>query len=706
MPLFSISTRSLKTKVLGAALLSLVCCMSIVWFGNYQTSLQAGRQGAETNLRATYRSSRSRLLEFHNANWRHLGLVSRELEEHLGQPKVDDKRIAQLLHEHHRVLEFMSEIFVTDLDGEILYSTAPDRAGSTIERKNALRAIRDRASQYLDGPYPDPITEQLGPTTSKFHDSITLMYTNVIRYEDDPVAVLMARLPNDVQSDLIQQEDSHIYKSSGDTYIFMVKSDGGVGAGVALSRSRFEDDSIISGDNLKTGVPTEDWGVVKVDKATELELVFKDPATGALTEGVRRIVETGQSVDGTHIGYPDYRHVPVVGVGGTFQVPGSSDLWGMVAEADVGEAYSDIHEANAMFAKLAFPTAVVACILVAFVVIRPMNSLRALLRRIGLSSVSVTDAAGALDRSATSLSGSAADQTAAIVQTVSSIEEIAAMVTSNNDSAAEVLSLTQETSSVAEVGVGVVGEMTEAMGSIASQNSELVQVVDIIDNISSKTRVINDIVFETKLLSFNASIEAARAGEHGRGFAVVAEEVGNLARLSGKAAQEIRSLIEQSTKQVQAMVTVTKDSVAEGVLVTKRCSDSFEEISTRVNKVASMMESIALSSNEQSLGVAQVSKAMEQMDALTQVTATAAHDAAEQSGELRSAGDGLSDVVDSLHNLIDGDKPTGGSSDAGSGAVGPKSTGNFEEPGINSSDYDVKEAGIAEVPSGTDAAFG
>ena len=73
---------------------------------------------------------------------------------------------------------------------------------------------------------------------------------------------------------------------------------------------------------------------------------------------------------------------------------------------------------------------------------------------------------------------------------------------------------------------------------VGESNEQIENIVKIIGEISNKTAIINDIVFQTKLLSFNASVEAARAGEHGKGFAVVAEEVGNLAQMSGTAAKE------------------------------------------------------------------------------------------------------------------------------------------------------------------------
>ena len=70
----------------------------------------------------------------------------------------------------------------------------------------------------------------------------------------------------------------------------------------------------------------------------------------------------------------------------------------------------------------------------------------------------------------------------------------------------------------------------------------------IIQEIEDKTKAIDEIVFQTKLLSFNASVEAERAGEHGRGFSVVAQEVGNLAQLSGKSAAEINEILKRKYK--------------------------------------------------------------------------------------------------------------------------------------------------------------
>jgi methyl-accepting chemotaxis protein len=151
---------------------------------------------------------------------------------------------------------------------------------------------------------------------------------------------LCGRVPNDVLGDLIQREAGHIYAESGDNYLFMAQSrfDPAIAPGTALSRSRFEDGTFTHGENLKTGVHTP-FKTVRIQRHTELELRFTDPATQELHPGVRETIRTGSNLFVTYPGYPDYRHIPVVGKGVTFQLPGSPDRWGMMCEADLEEVY-------------------------------------------------------------------------------------------------------------------------------------------------------------------------------------------------------------------------------------------------------------------------------------------------------------------------------------------------------------------------------
>ncbi|WP_287878888.1 methyl-accepting chemotaxis protein [Aquitalea sp.] len=194
--------------------------------------------------------------------------------------------------------------------------------------------------RFLLGPYRDARTLQLGPRSSTFHDAITLLFMLPVRLPGQLDACLCARLPNDVLGDLIQREAGHIFHESGDNYLFMVQSrfDSAIAPGTALSRSRFEDRTFSGGDNLKDGIKTA-YGVVRVQQHTELELIFNDPATGNLHPGVRETIRHGENLFVTYPGYADYRHIPVIGKGIRFQLPGSPDVWGIMCEADLAEVY-------------------------------------------------------------------------------------------------------------------------------------------------------------------------------------------------------------------------------------------------------------------------------------------------------------------------------------------------------------------------------
>lgn len=165
------------------------------------------------------------------------------------------------------------------------------------------------------------------------------MFYQPLRHAGKVLGCLCGRVPNDVLGDLIQREAGHIYPESGDNYLFMAQSrfDLAIQPGIALSRSRFEDATFTHGENLKSGVHTP-WTTVQVQRHTELELRFTDPSTRELHPGVRETIRRGENLFVTYPGYSDYRHVPVVGKGVTFQLPGSPDRWGMMCEADLGRS--------------------------------------------------------------------------------------------------------------------------------------------------------------------------------------------------------------------------------------------------------------------------------------------------------------------------------------------------------------------------------
>ncbi|MBS0356062.1 MAG: methyl-accepting chemotaxis protein [Proteobacteria bacterium] len=310
------------------------------WFGRtgkiamgWATSRNRHRYPAIEQTFEAFAQTRVRILStWADQQWAHLEGLARELAG--SWPDVD----ARLLQQRRERAEDFSELFVVNQQGMIIGSTAKGRAGSRVAATAPLRA--GLAGRFLHGPYRDPVTQSLPQSTSRFHDAVTLMFYQPISVDGSIVGALCGRVPNDVLGDLIQREAGHIFHESGDNYLFMVKSvfDPQIAPGTALSRSRFEDATFTGGDNLKDGVRTT-FGTVRVQEHTELELVFNDPATGQLHPGVRETIRKGDNLFVTYPGYSDYRHVPVIGKGVTFRLPGSPDTWGMMCEADLEEVY-------------------------------------------------------------------------------------------------------------------------------------------------------------------------------------------------------------------------------------------------------------------------------------------------------------------------------------------------------------------------------
>jgi methyl-accepting chemotaxis protein len=268
------------------------------------------------------------------------------------------------------------------------------------------------------------------------------------------------------------------------------------------------------------------------------------------------------------------------------------------------------------------------------------------------------------------------EQASGLQETMSSLEEISAMIKRNADSATNSKESSNTSQNVAVSGKKTIDEMLVTINEISSTNERITQkmnenneqfmeFLNMIKEISDKTNVINDIVFQTKLLSFNASVEAARAGEQGKGFSVVAEEVGNLANMSGKASEEISSLLEGSIHKVEAIVLETKHTmenlikegslkIESGISKTHECESALEQIMNNVNLVNDKVGEISVACVEQSQGVSEINIAMTRLNDVSTRNQSASKNASKSAMELRDQADRLNEVIDNVQNLVSG----------------------------------------------------
>ncbi len=200
----------------------------------------------------------------------------------------------------------------------------------------------------------------------------------------------------------------------------------------------------------------------------------------------------------------------------------------------------------------------------------------------------------------TDLSSRTEQQAAAIEETAASMEQLTSTVKQNSDNAHHASKLAADASEKARQGGNIVTDVIKTMENISTSSRKITDI----------TSVINSIAFQTNILALNAAVEAARAGEMGRGFAVVASEVRNLAQRSAQAAKEIALLITESVQLI-----------GDGSLLVDRAGQTMKEIVSSVVNVTAIMEEIAVASDEQSRGIAQVGQAITEMDSVTQQNA-------------------------------------------------------------------------------------
>lgn len=266
------------------------------------------------------------------------------------------------------------------------------------------------------------------------------------------------------------------------------------------------------------------------------------------------------------------------------------------------------------------------------------------------------------------------EQLDTLTSTVAASHEIRSMIEKTSDStrslherASQLLDLAQSGNQAVQEMVSSSQETKSGMEHFGKEMQEsmrqLEQVVVVIREIADKTKVINEIVFQTKLLSFNASVEAARAGEHGKGFAVVAEEIGKLAQMSGGAADQISQIVEKSVDVVNETIQSTRGKInsltgeiarksESGYENAKSCERVFGQMTGEIRETSAMVEHISVAASEQAQGVSQLDRSVQEFQEAADRNRLVASQGTEHSHEFKKQTQTLVKIVSELGDAL------------------------------------------------------
>ncbi len=264
-----------------------------------------------------------------------------------------------------------------------------------------------------------------------------------------------------------------------------------------------------------------------------------------------------------------------------------------------------------------------------------VNSLERVIGGLKNVSETITSASGQVLLASRQLAQDSSSQAGALEETSSFLEEVKSMTRQNSDNAGYADNIVKNSGTSIKNANDSIARLMRSMDEVSRASKDAKKIIKNID----------EIAFQTSLLSLNAAVEAARAGEAGAGFAVVAQEMRNFAIRSAEAAKDTAAIIEDTVKKVE-------DS-SKFVLM---ASDTFAEMKTDGGKISSLISEVAASSNEQARSITQVSSAVNEMDNMVQRNAANSEELAGTSEQMNAQTKRMNEFVKDLASLIGGNK--------------------------------------------------